>query len=116
MNTSIHCTNSRCSQTFSPSAKQAKFIAESAAKGMAFIMLECPACGGHSRFNPLAPDGANETKPALTLPCPTHACDGWVSHVDDFWGCGECGNVWPDRAALDQATAAAVRKRRPSKG
>ena len=63
MNTSIQCTNPRCHEAFTPSAKQAKFIAESAAKGMAFIMLECPACGSHSPVNPLAPDGAVETRP-----------------------------------------------------
>ena len=116
MTQSIQCTNPRCHEAFKPSAEQAKFIAESAAKGMAFIMLECPACGRSSPFNPLASDGAVETKPELTLPCPTRACDGWVSQVDDFWGCGECGNVWSDRAALNQAIAAAARKRRPSKG
>jgi hypothetical protein len=44
MTQTIQCTSPRCSQAFSPSAEQAQFIAESAAKGMTFIMLECHAC------------------------------------------------------------------------
>jgi Zn-finger nucleic acid-binding protein len=43
------------------------------------------------------------------LRCPEEACTGWVSEVDDgdehFWGCGECGNVWYERAELDEAIA-----------
>ena len=41
------------------------------------------------------------------LRCPEIGCTGWISEVDDgdehFWGCGECGNIWYDRAELDQA-------------
>lgn len=110
MTQSIRCTNPRCSEAFSPSAEQAQFIAQSAAKGMTFIMLECPACGQYMRFNPLAPGGIVETKPALQLRCPTRACAGWVSHVDTFWGCGECGEVWPNRKALDRAITKIVRQ------
>lgn len=26
--------------------------------------------------------------------CPKQGCYGWVNFVDDFYGCGQCGNVW----------------------
>lgn len=43
---------------------------------------------------------------AEQVPCPI--CDsGWVCEVEDepgktFWGCGDCGNVWPTRDVLDR--------------
>lgn len=37
--------------------------------------------------------------------CPISRCGGWVVCIDDgdenFFGCGECGNVWFDKANLD---------------
>ena len=29
-----------------------------------------------------------------------------------FWGCGECGNVWPERAKLFEAISDIVKKRK----
>lgn len=26
--------------------------------------------------------------------CPKKRCCGFVNQVDDFYGCGQCGNVW----------------------
>lgn len=38
--------------------------------------------------------------------CPKSHCGGWVIYIDDgdenFFGCGECGNVWFDKADLDK--------------
>ena len=48
----------------------------------------------------------------LTLRCPEQACTGWVCWIDDgdekFWGCGECGNVWPTRDELNAAITSAI--------
>jgi Zn-finger nucleic acid-binding protein len=46
-----------------------------------------------------------------SLRCPVETCTGFVCEVDDFWGCGECGNVWKDRKSLDQAITQIVKKR-----
>lgn len=39
--------------------------------------------------------------------CPTAVCTGWLSFVEDddgnFWGCGECGEVWYEREDLNAA-------------
>lgn len=32
--------------------------------------------------------------------CPVKTCYGWVSSVDDFWGCGSCGTVWNNLESL----------------
>lgn len=32
--------------------------------------------------------------------CPNKNCYGWVNYVDDFYGCGHCGNVWFDKNQL----------------
>lgn len=37
--------------------------------------------------------------------CPLSHCGGWAVYIDNddekFFGCGECGNVWFDKADLD---------------
>ena len=37
--------------------------------------------------------------------CPELNCTGWIEDISDVspvqWGCGECGNVWADSAALE---------------
>ncbi|WP_339735198.1 hypothetical protein [uncultured Gimesia sp.] len=39
--------------------------------------------------------------------CPTPVCTGWISFVKDedgdFWGCGECGEVWFEQDDLNDA-------------
>lgn len=51
----------------------------------------------------------------VSLRCPARACTGWVCEVADddqtFWGCGECGNVWPTRDELNAAIDSAIEKR-----
>ncbi|GAB4142385.1 MAG: hypothetical protein Tsb009_12660 [Planctomycetaceae bacterium] len=41
------------------------------------------------------------------LRCPTPVCIGWVTYIEDddgnFWGCGECGEVWFSRKDLNAA-------------
>lgn len=32
--------------------------------------------------------------------CPIKGCYGWVNFVDNFYGCGHCGNVWFDKSHL----------------
>jgi hypothetical protein len=35
--------------------------------------------------------------------CPVQTCSGWVCEVDDFFGCGECGNIWRSEKELANA-------------
>lgn len=110
MSPRLQCTNPRCAEKFLPSPQQRQFIKASAAKGMSFIMLECPGCGMHLPFNPRSPTGALVKKArGPMLRCPTRRCSGWVCKVERFWGCGECGETWPSRKALDLAISRTVR-------
>jgi hypothetical protein len=94
-----------------PASEQRAFIERSAKSGMKFIMIACPACGWSMPFNPQHRDGAPEKRVAtLQMRCPIETCTGWVCEVEDYWGCGECGNVWPHRMALERAIAAVVKK------
>lgn len=42
--------------------------------------------------------------PTQPYRCPVSHCTGWVVCVEDeeapFWGCGECGSVWFQKANL----------------
>ncbi len=42
--------------------------------------------------------------------CPTAHCSGWVCFIDEFYGCGECGNVWFSKDELDTAINEIIKK------
>lgn len=104
-----------CAATFVAEGPQAALFARSRAKGMRFLMLDCPHCLHGTAVDPAAP-GQPRAAPRLPelpeLPCPARACTGVACFVDTLapplWGCGSCGDTWPDRATLDAAIAAAI--------
>jgi len=78
---------------------------------MNFVMIGCPVCDYPLPFNPQHPRGTmEEPDKEPQLRCPVDACSGWVCKVEDFWGCGECGEVWRDRKSLNRAISATVKK------
>ncbi|AWH35617.1 hypothetical protein C1929_02025 [Stenotrophomonas sp. ZAC14D1_NAIMI4_6] len=106
-----HLRCPQCSATFVPDAAGLALLQQSRAKGMRLVMIECTRCGSYGDFDPQT----GERPPASTadatppIPCPEPGCDGLVSHVETLrppiWGCGHCGTVWADRAALDAQIA-----------
>ena len=92
----VKCPN--CLKIFQPNIKDEKFIKESIAKKQELCMIECTKC---YQDVPIAPNnllsiqGTDDNKEIIQCPI----CKGGiVSYIDDvdeqFWGCGECGNVW----------------------
>jgi Zn-finger nucleic acid-binding protein len=43
----------------------------------------------------------------MNIRCPILTCSGWVCNVEEqnFFGCGECGNVWMSRTDLNETIA-----------
>lgn len=71
-------------------------------------MLTCAEC---RRSVPVDPATLSAPVPGdAELRCPRAGCNGYVSFVDDggFRGCGECGAVWTDEAALVEDVKAIV--------
>src|SRR5690349_7892675 len=99
-----------------PTPQQLRFIEESAAKGMDFMVLSCSRCAATIFYNPQDPRGRREAfledaKPLLA--CPTLTCDAFVVQLNEpgepqEWGCGECGTLWSSQDALDADIATAV--------
>jgi hypothetical protein len=105
MNTII-CTN--CSKSFAPlETRFAEFIRKSATNNHDEIGVECPHCEKYTQFNPIA-FMKGEPCQVLFAPyrCPVSGCAGFVSFNEasdddeEFWGCGECGSIWHDKANL----------------
>ncbi len=97
----------KCGENFDPLATPfADMIQRFAGNGMTDLGIECPVCEKYTNFNPTAfMAGESATTSAAAYRCPVSCCVGFVSLVDDadeepFWGCGECGSIWYDRAKL----------------
>jgi hypothetical protein len=98
-----------CGQRFNPlETKYAEMVRRYAAHGDKTVAIECPHCEEYTAVNPVAiiagKDGTAVSTP--TYRCPVSGCAGWVDYVDNdldegpFWGCGECGSVWYEKANL----------------
>lgn len=102
----------QCTATFAPDPEQAAWLQRARAKGMRFVMLDCPHCLHGTGVDPSAGGAGPAPDPVPSLPCPTRACAGAACWVDTLrppvWGCGSCGTTWPDRAALDATIDAAI--------
>ena len=73
-------------------------------EGSKFIELRCYDCGIRINYNPtdeeiLPLDPSGKTTEEY-YNCPTRNCEGIVIEVEDFWGCGTCGNVWKSEEKL----------------
>ena len=81
-------------------------------------MIKCTECWESIDCNPIAVirgESGPEPEERELLRCPIKQCIGWVCEVEEapgktFWGCGECGNVWRKRAALDKAITKIIKK------
>jgi hypothetical protein len=106
-----------CERHFQPDAKQTALIAKSRAKGMAFVVLDCPHCRCGAFV--MLKEPASESVEA-NYRCPVAGCSGWVCFVEGdkkakkkekpFWGCGECGSFWIKLENLRKEIEAIVKK------
>ncbi|MEO0474511.1 MAG: hypothetical protein AAF085_00890 [Planctomycetota bacterium] len=84
-------------------------IVKAASAGFTSMPINCPKCGRQVLISTEKPDQSLDTIQAQEdYHCPVPGCEGWVVKVDEkmndnFWGCGECGNVWQTKEELDQA-------------
>lgn len=106
----MHTTCTHCHAPFALSAEAQDFVARMQSTGLQLVMIECPHCQQttgyteHSNLTAPPDDGFRQL-------CPTPDCGGIVCHVfnetEDFYGCGECGEIW---ATLDNFQAAQAHK------
>lgn len=96
------CQN--CHVVFKLKKKDINLVNKLQANGQKFIMLECPECGLGTHFVNLESVLENPQEYKVSdnqYRCPTSHCTGWVCNVHEgdgnnsFWGCGECGRIWP---------------------
>jgi hypothetical protein len=95
-----------CKQQLDEGAEDAARI-DAAGKKRTPIAIECSACRQVYLWQP-AGCNAEDIHSDIAPRCPAAGCDGWVVFVQEtadssFLGCGECGNVWRSRAALNAA-------------
>ena len=98
------CTH--CHTPFTLSADAQDFVTRMQSTGLQLVMIECPHCQQTTGYT----DNPKLTAPpddGFRQPCLEPNCDGIVCHVfnetEDFYGCGECGEIW---ATLDDFQAA----------
>ena len=105
----------QCKKKFTVSLEQERFILLSKEKGIRFIIIKCPLCSKSFDINPTLL-GKYHPKEAHTVEefrCPSKACSGFVSYIDEtppFWGCGECGNVWFSKSDLYHDIEQSIKK------
>ena len=92
----IKCSN--CLKIFNPNKKDEKLILKMVKKNQNLVIVECTICYKNIIINPLDLLSiiSNKTKENIIY-CPI-CKDGIIEHIkneiEDFYGCGECGNVW----------------------
>ena len=100
-----------CGHTFLPKGTAKQLLERVRSGDMPLAIIECPICHSDTPV-----DALEDTDTEENFRCPMETCAGWVCEVEEdasaFWGCGECGNVWPDRTTLFQAISEIVKKRK----
>jgi uncharacterized Zn finger protein len=91
----IKCPN--CLKIFNPNEKDEKFILEAIKKNQKLAFIECQECYKDVPVNPLNLLEIENKPEDKIMDCPI-CKDGIIVHIknetEDFYGCGECGNVW----------------------
>jgi hypothetical protein len=101
-----------CGHKFKPEGTAKVLLYRVLSGDMQLAMIECPSCHGYTPVE--APK--KEQNSDENFRCPVETCSGWVCEVDGddstFFGCGECGNVWPGRRSLYEAISEIVKNRK----
>lgn len=93
------CTN--CHKEISLNSTQENFISNAKKNNMSFAMLNCLECGISFAINPQnLSDDIVKKNIDNNFRCPIQGCHGHVVKIDDFYGCGECGNTWHSEKEL----------------
>ena len=102
-NMNIKCP--KCLKIFQPEKKDEKLLIDAINKKQSLFMMKCPFCYKSIPINPCDLMSAQERIDEEVIECPI-CKEGIISYIDDdteqFWGCGECGNVWFSKAELDK--------------
>jgi uncharacterized Zn finger protein len=112
----------KCGQAFEPTKSDQRLVNAGIKKKMTLVMVECQHCYKYAAIDPrmLGASTTHQISPQQVpdlYRCPTSHCTGWVADISDVptesgkkvkWGCGECGNVWKDDAALQRAISSIV--------
>ena len=105
----MHTTCTHCHTTFTLSAEAQDFVARMQSTGLQLVMIGCPHCQQNTGYTE-NPNLTASPDDGFRQLCPTPDCGGIVCHVfndtEDFYGCGECGNIW---ATLPDFQAAQLR-------
>ena len=96
----------KCLKNFQPEKKDEKLLIEAINKKQNLLMMKCPLCFKSIPINPNELLSVQSLDSEEVIQCPI-CKDGIVCYIDDedkqFWGCGECGNVWFSKSELDKA-------------
>ena len=94
----VKCPN--CLELFNPNEKDEILISEAIKRKQNFAMVECSKCYKDIPINPC--DLLliiNNKKNEEIIYCPK-CKEGIITHImnetENFFGCGECGNIWKD--------------------
>jgi rubrerythrin len=107
----IRCPN--CQEIFEADSRQESLINTVVKNNQKLVFIECSVCYKDVPINPnnllsKEPQKDENMKGENTemIECPI-CQEGVVGYIDNgdekFWGCGECGNVWYSREALNKS-------------
>ena len=115
----IRCPS--CQDVFEADSQQKKLVNAVLEKNQRLVFVECPKCYKDVPINPKdllsrepQKDESKKDKSFEQIKCPI-CHEGLVCHVankdGEFWGCGECGNVWYSKSELDKAFKSSLNQR-----
>lgn len=110
MNMIVRCPN--CQKTFNANYEQKSLVESAIKKNMRLVFIKCPECYQNVPINPSdllskvpQKDADKKDNNQEVIECPI-CHDGVVCYIDDkdeqFWGCGECGNIWKTKDDLEK--------------
>lgn len=109
----VKCPN--CQKTFTANVEQEALLDGAINRGQRLVIIECPQCYKDVPIDPAnlmsgEPQKDQDTKTNVkeNIECPI-CHEGVIAYVENgdenFWGCGECGNVWFSKEALEKEIA-----------
>lgn len=90
------------------------FVNQMMKTGLKVVMVECPICHNGTAYTEDSYLKSKIPVEDFVFRCPTQHCTGWVAHItgdnEDFFGCGECSNIWNTKETLDKDISRIIQK------